>query len=54
MLIYKIFEKYPKDRIVISVDVKNNELFSKNLNISIEDFKDILLELDPSGNAARV
>ena len=46
--IYKIFEKYPKDRIVISVDVKNNELFSKNLNISIEDFKDILLELDPS------
>lgn len=46
--IYKIFEKYPKERIVISVDIKDNELYSKNLDSSLEEFKNILIKLDPS------
>lgn len=45
--IKKIFEKYPKERIVVSVDVKDNELYSKNLDISLAEFKEILEELDP-------
>lgn len=44
----KIFEKYPKERIVVSVDVKNNELLAKNLNLNLSEFKDILKELDPN------
>lgn len=42
----KIFEKYPKERIVVSVDVKNNELLSKNMDLSLSEFKEILKELD--------
>lgn len=44
----KIFDKYPKERIAISVDVKNNELFSKNLDISLDEFKEFLVGLDPN------
>ena len=44
----KIFEKYPKERIVVSVDVKNNELLSKNFDMSLAEFKQILKELDPN------
>ncbi len=44
----KIFERYPKERIVISVDVKNDELLSKHLNLSLHEFKMILKELDPN------
>ncbi|MEE0934776.1 MAG: HisA/HisF family protein [Methanobrevibacter sp.] len=44
----KIFEKYPKERIVVSVDVKNNELLSKNFDMSLAEFKEILKELDPN------
>ena len=44
----KIFEKYPKERIVVSVDVKNNELYSKNFNITLSEFKDILKTLNPN------
>ena len=46
--IKKIFEKYPKERIVVSVDVKDNELYSKNLDISLDEFKEILIDLDPN------
>lgn len=46
--LYEIFNRYPKERIVISVDVKDNELFSKNLNITLKEFKDILADVDPS------
>ena len=46
--IRKIFEKYPKERIVVSVDVKNNELLSKNMDLSLSEFKEILKELDPN------
>ncbi|AMD17272.1 phosphoribosylformimino-5-aminoimidazole carboxamide ribotide isomerase [Methanobrevibacter sp. YE315] len=46
--IEKIFEKYPKERIVISVDVKNNELLAKNMDISLHDFKEFLKKIDPN------
>ena len=44
----KIFEKYPRERIVVSVDVKDNELYSKNLDMELDEFKDVLNELDPN------
>ena len=44
----KIFEKYPKERIVVSVDVKDNELLSENLDLSLDEFKEILKELNPN------
>ena len=44
---YKIFDKYPKERIVISVDIKDNELLSKNLNITFSEFKQLLRDLKP-------
>lgn len=44
----KIFERYPKERIVVSVDVKNNELLAENLNLNLSEFKEILKELDPN------
>ena len=44
----KIFEKYPKERIVISIDIKNNELFSKNLDLDLLQCKEILKKLDPN------
>ncbi|MCQ2977135.1 MAG: HisA/HisF family protein [archaeon] len=46
--LYKIFEKYPKERIVVSVDVKNGELYSKNMDISLDEFKDVLNEIKPN------
>lgn len=45
--IYKIFKKYPKSRIIISVDIKNDDLYSKNLDLSLDEFKSILDEIDP-------
>ena len=44
----KIFEKYPKERIAVSVDVKNNELLAKHLDLSLSEFREILKELDPN------
>ncbi|WP_432644884.1 HisA/HisF family protein [Methanobrevibacter sp.] len=44
----KIFDKYPKERIVVSVDVKNEELFAKHLDLNLSEFKEILKELDPN------
>lgn len=46
--IKKIFEIFPKQRIVVSVDIKDNELLSKNLNLTLGEFKEILKELDPN------
>ncbi|MDR3063634.1 MAG: HisA/HisF family protein, partial [Methanobrevibacter sp.] len=45
-----IFNKFPKERIVISVDIKNGTLYSKSsdFNLNLEEFKEILLELDPN------
>ena len=45
--IKKIFEKYPKERIVVSVDVKDNELYSRNLDISLAEI--ILLDITSVG-----
>lgn len=44
----KIFNKYPKERIVISIDIKDNELYTKNLNLTLKEIKPILRELDPN------
>ena len=44
----RIFEKYPKERIVISVDVKNDELLAKNMDLDLLEFKEILKRLDPN------
>ena len=44
----KIFEKYPKERIVVSVDVKDNELYSKNMDINLEEFKEVLAKINPN------
>jgi phosphoribosylformimino-5-aminoimidazole carboxamide ribotide isomerase len=44
----KIFEKYPKDRIVVSVDIKNDHLLAKEMSISLNDFKEFLIDLNPS------
>ena len=46
--IEKIFEKYPKERIVISVDVKDNELLDKNMDINLHEFKEFLKRIDPN------
>lgn len=43
-----IFEKYPKERIVVSVDVKNDELLAKHLDLSLSEFKEVLKKLDPN------
>ncbi|MBQ8018006.1 MAG: HisA/HisF family protein [Methanobrevibacter sp.] len=44
----KIFEKYPKERIVVSIDTKNNELLAKNFDMSLSEFKEILIKLNPN------
>ena len=44
----KIFEKYPKERIVVSVDTKDDELLAKHLDLSLSQLKEILVRLDPN------
>ncbi len=44
----KIFEKYPKERIVVSIDTKNGELLSKHLDMTLSELKEILIKLNPS------
>lgn len=44
----KIFEKYPKERIVVSIDTKNSELLAKHLDLSLSEFKEILIRLNPN------
>ena len=46
--IEEIFENYPKERIVLSIDVKNNELYSKNMDLNLDDLKKVLKVLDPN------
>ena len=43
-----IFEKYPKERIVVSIDTKNDELLAKHLDLCLSELKDILLRLNPN------
>ena len=44
----RIFEKYPKERIVVSIDTKNGELLSKHLDMTLSELKEILIKLNPS------
>lgn len=44
----KIFEKFPKERIVVSVDVKDDELLSKHMDLTLSEFKEIMIELNPN------
>ncbi len=46
--IENIFNTFPKDRIVISVDIKDGKLYSKNLDMTLEDLKDVLRDLNPN------
>ncbi|MGZ7070603.1 MAG: HisA/HisF family protein [Methanobacterium sp.] len=42
-----IFDSFSKDRLVISVDIKNGKLFSKHLKINVEDLIKKIKELNP-------
>lgn len=44
----RIFEAFPKERIVLSIDIKDNKLYSKHLDISLDKLKKILRYLDPA------
>lgn len=44
----KIFNTFPRERIVVSVDIKDGQLYSNNLDMSLEEFRDVLRELDPN------
>ena len=44
----RIFEKYPKERIVVSIDTKNGELLSKHLDMTLHELKEVLIKLNPS------
>ncbi|MEA4957282.1 1-(5-phosphoribosyl)-5-[(5-phosphoribosylamino)methylideneamino] imidazole-4-carboxamide isomerase [bioreactor metagenome] len=46
--LYKIFDKYPKERIVVSIDIKNNNILSKNFEIGLNEFKKNLIEINPN------
>ena len=43
-----IFKKFPQNRIVVSVDIKNGNLLSKEMDISLESFKNYLIDINPS------
>ena len=43
-----IFDNFDKNRLVISIDIKDNEIFSKSLNIDIKEFIRKIKELNPS------
>ncbi|WP_431063693.1 HisA/HisF family protein [Methanobacterium sp.] len=46
--LHDIFNNVDKNRLIISVDIKDNELFSKHLNITINEFIEKINELEPS------
>jgi len=46
--LYKIFDNFSKDRIVVSVDIKDNELYSQNIDMTITEFKKELIDIDPN------
>jgi phosphoribosylformimino-5-aminoimidazole carboxamide ribotide isomerase len=46
--LHKIFDKFPKERIVISLDIKNDKILSNNLDISLNDFKRELATIGPN------
>ena len=42
-----IFDNFDKNRLVISIDIKDNEIFSNYLNIDLEEFIRKIKELNP-------
>ena len=46
--LYKIFDNFSKERIVVSVDIKDDRLFSKNIDMTVEEFKKELVAIDPN------
>ena len=42
-----IFDKFDKNRLVISIDIKDSEIFSKYLDIKVEEFIKQIEELNP-------
>jgi phosphoribosylformimino-5-aminoimidazole carboxamide ribotide isomerase len=43
----RIFNSFSKDRLIISIDIKNGKLFSKHLNIDLEKLTTIIKNLNP-------
>jgi len=46
--LYKIFDTFSKERIVVSVDIKDNQLFSQNIDMTLAEFKEELIAIDPN------
>ena len=46
--LHKIFDKFPKERIIVSVDIKDDKILSNNFDISLDDFKKELIAIDPN------
>jgi phosphoribosylformimino-5-aminoimidazole carboxamide ribotide isomerase len=48
--LYKIFDNITKKRIVVSVDIKDNELYSKDneFNLTLDEFKKDLMDISPN------
>lgn len=46
--LHEIFNNVDKKRLIISVDIKDNELFSKHLNMNLNKFIDEINGLNPS------
>jgi phosphoribosylformimino-5-aminoimidazole carboxamide ribotide isomerase len=42
-----IFHNFDKNRLIISIDIKEGKIFSKNLNINLKDFTEKIKELNP-------
>lgn len=43
----QIFNSFPEDRLIISIDIKNRKLFSKYLKISLEELIQKIKEINP-------
>jgi phosphoribosylformimino-5-aminoimidazole carboxamide ribotide isomerase len=46
--LYNIFKEFPKERIVISVDIKDGKLYSKNLDLTLKEFREVLRDINPN------
>ncbi|MGF7118224.1 HisA/HisF family protein [Methanobacterium oryzae] len=44
----EIFKKYDKKRIIVSIDIKDEEIFSKHLDISLKELIKKINEIEPS------
>ena len=45
--LYNIYNKYPNERIIISIDIKDNELLNNELNITLDELIEELKILNP-------